>query len=471
MCALFIDFEKFKLLSEFPRYPDNKDLCTPFDFIERENTLLVYISHNWLRESPDSEGYTGKPHPDNIANEQFKLCVLGILKAHKSLAPDMAACYVWIDYSCLDQDSDYTSAMVTQLENVMSLTDCIFTPIYGVESNTATIVKNMYEDYHVSTWDGPEGYLNNAWTRAEMFYSSNLPVYSNPARASKFRLGLKHHVGNGTRCHLLFGASQVIANQIPVVLPPLSNAYLTRLSPINGRLTNEARDRPRIAQLMGSLNTLSSIREEYSGEYNAEGKYHGKGMFKYASGDVYDGEWKNGKMDGQGLYKFADGDIYEGEYKNGLFEGYGEYKFSSGALYKGEHVADRKHGMGVYRYANGTIYEGEWVNGEKNGKGSCKYTSGAVYIGEWKDDKYHGVGEYKYASGDVYTGEYKQGKFCGIGVYKYADGTVYEGEFRDDKRHGKGVLRAADGNPVYEGSWRNGNPLNKSGGGGCCVVS
>lgn len=470
MPAFFIDFEKFKTLSEFPRYPDQKDLCTPFEFIERENALIIYISHSWLRETPESDGYPGKPHPDNIANEQFKLCVLGILKTYKSLAPDMAACYIWMDYCCLDQDGDYTAELAAQLEYVMSLTDCIFTPIYGVESNTATIVKNMYEDYHVSTWDGPNGYLNSAWNRAEMFYSANIPVYTNPARASKFRLGLKHHVAAGTRCHLLFGASQVITNQLPVVLPPISNLYLTSMSPVNGRLTNVDRDKPRLIKLMGNLNTMTSTREEYTGEYNVEGKYHGKGVFKFASGDVYDGEWKDGQMDGQGMYKYSDGDVYEGNYKNGQYDGYGEYRYASGAVYKGQHKADKKHGQGVYKYANGTIYEGEWRDGEKNGQGTCQYTSGAVYRGEWKDDKYHGVGEYMYASGDVYNGDYRLGKYCGRGVYKYEDGTVYEGEYKDDKRHGKGRLTGPDGAILYEGLWKNGNPL-KGGSGGCCNIS
>ena len=45
----------------------------------------------------------------------------------------------------------------------------------------------------------------------------------------------------------------------------------------------------------------------YEGEYNAAGQYEGRGTFRYASGNVYEGEYKAGKKDGHGTYHFADG--------------------------------------------------------------------------------------------------------------------------------------------------------------------
>jgi hypothetical protein len=35
-------------------------------------------------------------------------------------------------------------------------------------------------------------------------------------------------------------------------------------------------------------------------------------------GDVYQGEWKFGKQDGFGEYRFASGTVYHGEFKNGM---------------------------------------------------------------------------------------------------------------------------------------------------------
>lgn len=36
------------------------------------------------------------------------------------------------------------------------------------------------------------------------------------------------------------------------------------------------------------------------------------------SGDIYEGEWKTGRKNGKGLYKFANGDIYDGYFSDGL---------------------------------------------------------------------------------------------------------------------------------------------------------
>lgn len=36
------------------------------------------------------------------------------------------------------------------------------------------------------------------------------------------------------------------------------------------------------------------------------------------SGDVYEGDWKQGRKNGKGLYKFANHDIYDGHFADGL---------------------------------------------------------------------------------------------------------------------------------------------------------
>jgi len=55
----------------------------------------------------------------------------------------------------------------------------------------------------------------------------------------------------------------------------------------------------------------------------------GRGVWKGANGDIYDGEWKDDKAHGKftsevrvivlgrGVYKWANGNIYEGEFKDG----------------------------------------------------------------------------------------------------------------------------------------------------------
>ena len=44
---------------------------------------------------------------------------------------------------------------------------------------------------------------------------------------------------------------------------------------------------------------------------------HGKGTYTYASGAVYDGDFKDGTMHGKGTMTYADGGVYVGEYKDG----------------------------------------------------------------------------------------------------------------------------------------------------------
>jgi 1-phosphatidylinositol-4-phosphate 5-kinase len=43
---------------------------------------------------------------------------------------------------------------------------------------------------------------------------------------------------------------------------------------------------------------------------------HGYGIYRWADGGVYYGEWKENMKDGQGYKRWADGDEYCGEYMN-----------------------------------------------------------------------------------------------------------------------------------------------------------
>ena len=66
-----------------------------------------------------------------------------------------------------------------------------------------------------------------------------------------------------------------------------------------------------------------SSGDEYEGELNKQGKREGKGTCKFATGETYEGEFKDGKMHGKGRLALADGDVYEGTWKNGAKSGPG----------------------------------------------------------------------------------------------------------------------------------------------------
>ena len=78
--------------------------------------------------------------------------------------------------------------------------------------------------------------------------------------------------------------------------------------------------------------------------------------------EFYEGEVdKNFTRSGYGVYNYANGDVYEGEFKNGLREGTGEYKYIDGCVYRGEWAEDKKEGKGVFIIGD-KEYAGKWAN-------------------------------------------------------------------------------------------------------------
>jgi hypothetical protein len=82
-----INFKNFRNLKSYPRYPDHAYMTTTLDNVDRNSSFIVFISHCWLRNYPSSKGYDRFPHPDDLENHQFKLCVEGIEKAWNIFAP------------------------------------------------------------------------------------------------------------------------------------------------------------------------------------------------------------------------------------------------------------------------------------------------------------------------------------------------------------------------------------------------
>lgn len=53
----------------------------------------------------------------------------------------------------------------------------------------------------------------------------------------------------------------------------------------------------------------------------------GVGVYKWADGRKYEGEWLNGKMHGKGKFTWADGKSYEGDYANDKRHGFGTFSW------------------------------------------------------------------------------------------------------------------------------------------------
>mmetsp|Transcript_642 Transcript_642/g.1836 ORF Transcript_642/g.1836 Transcript_642/m.1836 type:complete len:146 (+) Transcript_642:165-602(+) len=103
----------------------------------------------------------------------------------------------------------------------------------------------------------------------------------------------------------------------------------------------------------------------------------GRGVFRYANGDVYEGDFHEDRREGYGTYRYSSFHSYEGQYKAGLEDGHGVYRYANGNVYAGQFRAGRKDGPGTYWYAEGDRAE------------TLRYEAGAA-IGEaamWSADR------------------------------------------------------------------------------------
>jgi hypothetical protein len=160
-------------------------------------------------------------------------------------------------------------------------------------------------------------------------------------------------------------------------------------------------------------------------ENNTRDKWQASKFITYSA--CTSGDCKNG----QGVYIWANGDKYIGEFKGSKFNGHGTLLRANGNKYVGEFKEDHKNGQGTFIYASGSKYIGEFQNGHFNGQGAFIFANGSKYIGEFKDDEFSGQGTYSRANGDKYVGEFKGGKFNGQGIYTWANGAKYVGKFKD----------------------------------------
>lgn len=52
-----------------------------------------------------------------------------------------------------------------------------------------------------------------------------------------------------------------------------------------------------------------------------------------------------------------------------MMHGKGIYKWGDGRIFEGQYVDDRKQGIGIYLWADGRAYHGEWNAGKQHGTG------------------------------------------------------------------------------------------------------
>jgi hypothetical protein len=101
----------------------------------------------------------------------------------------------------------------------------------------------------------------------------------------------------------------------------------------------------------------------------ASGKPHGVGVYRFSTGDRYEGEMDQGRLQGRGRYVNKNGDKIEAPFADGKPQGRGVYHFSNGDRYEGDINGGELSGQGTYFYRLGLKYEGEVRQGQPQGKG------------------------------------------------------------------------------------------------------
>lgn len=89
---------------------------------------------------------------------------------------------------------------------------------------------------------------------------------------------------------------------------------------------------------------------------------NGYGKYMLTSISYYEGFFINGKRL-LGEYRYENRDKYNGEFNsNGKREGTGVYTYANGNVYKGQWLNDKKHGLGIFKYKNGKTYYENYSN-------------------------------------------------------------------------------------------------------------
>ena len=177
-----------------------------------------------------------------------------------------------------------------------------------------------------------------------------------------------------------------------------------------------------------------------------------KGKNSAADGkDHYEGDLVNGVREGRGKMTFASGNTYNGQWKNGMMHGLGEFVFAgTGERYVGEFVNGAYNGQGKLYYPSGHVYDGSFSRGKRDGTGTLLMPNGDRYEGNWIADKTGGYGKYYYADGRVYRGMFFDNDMTdGFLTQKNENGEWVETRFGSKVNEPKGTLIYLDSYP-YE---------------------
>lgn len=328
---IFISFQNFYNLNEFPRFPLDQKITTILKKKEIINSFIIYISHNWYQNTSqknnkevgieiaekeiaekeeeeevnyysnslksitiNSSSYNkqqNKRYIDNENNEKYDLCIEGIQKIIQQNTLNFENIYIWIDYGCINQNN-YPEDSYKYLPLLIEYSDCLFTPIVDNEDffYEETSFGPLIDYKSKSFQDESFGYLSRAWCRLEMFFSANIPI-KNSLMRDNFINRMKVAVLDGRRPHFIYGSKESAELLNPIELNYLDNVSYDKLNPLKGKYTFP-NDQSKIEELVLSqlLPLMRTIKPGYFGSRNHLYQKHGIGKFIDSNGDIYEGE-------------------------------------------------------------------------------------------------------------------------------------------------------------------------------------
>lgn len=387
-----ISFNDFKTYSEIPRYNKSNTSLKDIRDIDPSTAFFIFFSHCWIAGHVGSPEWRGFPHPDNLSNGKMRLCISSVERVWRTMASEMPNCYIWMDYTCIDQDAD-PAGELKQLDKIVQCMDCMITPLVN-EDHTSWLFTDadaLFYGYKAKEWcEGDYAYINRSWCRMEMLYAAHIPFRpNNNVRARKFEFALKVGALAGHRPHILYGTQELLRDR-PLILERLDNGFLTEYCPSKGSITKES-DRLKIADFMKQLETYMKppIQSKYIGELNAKNQRHGQGEYICENGSRYIGSWYEDMRHGFGTLYGANGDTHEGNFQNNMRNGVCKGIYSNGDIYDGEWLNDRRHGYGQLSRTSISVYTGLWINGNRHGFGTLISWDGTtIQRGEWVDNKF-----------------------------------------------------------------------------------
>ena len=198
----------------------------------------------------------------------------------------------------------------------------------------------------------------------------------------------------------------------------------------------------------GKVNVNQRDNKITSSKYSNKRFNTAGNVIKNFGSDIYEGTVdKNGSPFGVGVWKFANGSVYKGEFFAGTFNGYGVIKWASGTSYEGDFLNGKRTGYGVYTQDDGIKQVGQFVDNKV-----VKFTL-VVPNPTWEQEFEYSNGNLIYSkSTRIKDGKVKEEGFLdnssgnGNATFTYKSGTKIKARFENGVIiKSRGLLRYANG--------------------------